>query len=130
MTRTVTALAFAALLLPLTLSAQPPAAFRAPVTYRSCVETFAHACNMRDANGRTFGRAVPVRHCSDTTFAPDGTFALSFAGGIVDTRGRYRLEGSSVVLVYLDERGAVRERQVLPLTEGGSRLGGMERVGD
>ena len=112
-----------------------PAAAQAPTThlaqttrFRSCVQTVAHACGMRDAQGRTYGRAVPVQHCTTYELRPDGTVTASMFPGLVDSRGRYRVEGRRVRVEWLDERGRVRHTQDLELSADGQSLGDMPRV--
>lgn len=109
-------------------AAQGPTTLTQTTRFRSCVETFAFACGMRDASGRTYGRAVPVQHCTTYELRPDGTLSSSMHPGVVDAEGRYRVEGRRVHVEWLDERGEVRHRQTLELSADGQTLGDMPRV--
>ena len=118
------------LFVPMLGAAQAPAptTFARTVSYESCTETWAFACGMRDSSGRTFGTAHPVRHCSRWELQPNGSVTLSIMGGVVSSQGRYRIDGRTVHVEWLDEAGAVRNRQTFQLSPDGSELGGMNRL--
>ncbi|MGE0787919.1 MAG: hypothetical protein AB7S26_19750 [Sandaracinaceae bacterium] len=104
-------------------------AFAAPVTYQRCTESWAFACGMRDAEGRTYGTAHRQTHCTRYTFAPDGTVHVDEPfPGVAPIVGRYRIERGALSLQLLDEEGHVTTRETLALSDDGSTLGDLRRV--
>lgn len=105
---------------------KPPAlkTFPAQVAYKSCSKSWAFACGMQDANGRTYGTAHEREHCEQYTFRSDGTYTVQ---GFVGIDGTYRIVGNSVELTQ-QIPDAPPEVYTLELAKDGSTLGGMKRL--
>lgn len=128
MTRLVPALLALLLSAPaVALADGPRVAFAADVTYQRCTQTWAHACGMRDAEGRVFGRAIPVQHCTRYRFTTDGRLRLESMPGLTDATGRYTIAGDEVRIELLDAEGDVTHRETLRLSDGGAALGDLRR---
>ncbi len=104
---------------------KPPApkTFPAQVAYQSCTTSWAFACGMRDAGGRTYGTAHERQHCEQYTFLPDGTYTVQGFG----SGGTYRIVGATVELTPQSPDDAP-DVFTLPLAKDGSTLGGMKRL--
>lgn len=130
--RTVVPFLFALLLsVPVLGAAQPRAArstFDHAVTYQRCVQTWLHACGMRDAQGRTYGTGRPIQQCTRFRFAPDGRMTVESMPGLVDATGRYWLENGQVRFELFDAEGHVIGTETLRLDADGAQLGDMRRL--
>ena len=105
----------------------PRVTFAADVTYQCCVQTWAHACGMRDPEGRVFGRAILVQHCTRYRFTTDGRLRLESMPGLTEANGRYTISGEDVRIELLDANGDVARRETLRLSDGGAALGDLRR---
>ncbi len=104
-----------------------PIGFAQATTFESCSTSWAFACGMRDANGRTFGTAHEMKHCEKYTFQPNGTYSV--LGDMAGTSyGTYKMIGKTVRMVPTYSDGKKGEPFQLELSTDGATLGKMKRL--